>query len=910
MRSVARIAVLILGLFIFCNQTPGQTQPPQTFLVKAKLDSKAKDAKKDEPTKSENGEIPGAKVTATRTGTNVSKDCHPKETDLKGECTFQLEPGTYDFIAEKRGFEKAFAEAVPVHSGVSSLTMPMNPGDDKKTTKIDVREGIELALAKSETITVTEVSADTPRIETLASGTFLAQDISLRKGRVGNWFMIAGAANKEPFFVADSVGGITKSGTNAFHGLAYYVLQHEAIAAKHRFLLPGDDRVRLHQFGGSLGGPLRKDKLFFFTGYEGNRRLSAPKYSPVLVESLPILNNRLAQLGLPQELLESALPTEDSNSFIGKLDFQATNNVGVGARYELIQDNFEFYGVGGIVGPSNSRARRFHRQDLVIPTVVSGASWISETRVQFAFGRSRNSPFNSTAPNILIPQVLSYGRPHDLVDRDQFRLFGIQETLKMTLGNHDWSVGVIFEHAANEYRQPLFETGRAIVPALQDFLLGPPRAVLFALGFGGAEIDLRSDFVSLYFQDSWRISRNLTLTPRLRYELDRPPELARRDNNNLAPAFGLSWDAGRISLNAGYEIAYSRQPLTAYGQALLLGGVGLQPGIPPAVRQAQSFFGPTATSAFSQFLTTGSTPTGPQLAVPVDLHFQNPYAQISRVGVEGALPRVPSVILQLNYVFNRGAALPLRVNTNLLPPTLQANGLLDFGYAFRNLQFAQTDEAQAAGNSFFHGMEVRVLRRHAGRFGVDGRYYFSRKTDEGGELGALQNPQDRRDDRSLSSDHKAHFFRLSFTADLPWELKLFAIGSASSGRFLNVILGDDLNRDGEALTDRPIGIGRNTFKGPGQRVLDLSTQRRFTLTEEISLIGSLELENVFNVTNFTRVNTVVGSANLILSDPRIASGSRFFKTDFRTPLLPGTHFGRGTEAAQPRRLQVKLRLEF
>ena len=71
-----------------------------------------------------------------------------------------------------------------------------------------------------------------------------------------------------------NINVITKSGTNQFHGSLFESVQNNIFNAKNAFLRPGDPKppVHINQFGGSFGGPIIKDKLFFFFTYEGFRQ--------------------------------------------------------------------------------------------------------------------------------------------------------------------------------------------------------------------------------------------------------------------------------------------------------------------------------------------------------------------------------------------------------------------------------------------------------------------------------------------------------------------------------------------------------------------------------------------------------------------------------------------------------------
>jgi hypothetical protein len=102
-----------------------------------------------------------------------------------------------------------------------------------------------------------------------------------------------------------ALGGIvnivTKSGTNTLHGSAYDYLQNDALDA--RSLLqpaPHPKALRQNQFGGSLGGPIRKDKTFFFLNYEGQRRGESPTFPDTFFNDLSLINHPGVAAGGPQ----------------------------------------------------------------------------------------------------------------------------------------------------------------------------------------------------------------------------------------------------------------------------------------------------------------------------------------------------------------------------------------------------------------------------------------------------------------------------------------------------------------------------------------------------------------------------------------------------------------------------------
>ena len=95
---------------------------------------------------------------------------------------------------------------------------------------------------------------------------------------------------------------VSKSGTNDLHGSLYEYFQNNALDA--RYMLqpaPLPHELRQNQFGGTLSGPIKKDKTFFFMNYEGKRRAESPVYPPDLISNIDLINHTKAVLGLAPE---------------------------------------------------------------------------------------------------------------------------------------------------------------------------------------------------------------------------------------------------------------------------------------------------------------------------------------------------------------------------------------------------------------------------------------------------------------------------------------------------------------------------------------------------------------------------------------------------------------------------------
>ena len=161
-----------------------------------------------------------------------------------------------------------------------------------------------------------------------------------------------------------ALGGIvnivTKSGTNELHGSVYEYFQNNATNAKSILTQPGFDILRQNQFGATLGGPISKDRTFFFMNYEGQRRGQSPTYPGLLVNNLAAINALKASLGIAPENLGVLKTADVDNGFI-KLDHQFNDANRLSVRY-LIQDATNLNMLvgdtldgGGVGAPSSAR---------------------------------------------------------------------------------------------------------------------------------------------------------------------------------------------------------------------------------------------------------------------------------------------------------------------------------------------------------------------------------------------------------------------------------------------------------------------------------------------------------------------------------------------------------------------------
>ena len=393
----------------------------------------------------------------------------------------------------------------------------------------------------------------------------------------------------------------------------------------------------------------------------------------------------------------------------------------------------------------------------------------------------------------------------------------------------------------------------------------------------------------------------------------------------MEPRVSLVWNLsgnGKTVLRLGYGMFRDRLPQLPIGFEFLLGGQGLQSGTSPPPRRVASVVGfPSASIAVIQFLNGEIRPTDPQLAVIDERSSRTPVAQNLTVSVQSQLRS--NTMVEASYAYSRGNRLLTSTDINLFPPAL-INGRPDFKNTFLQSGFAQIYRFETVGNSRYHAGSLQTTWR-VRTLNIYGSYTYSRTIDDvmsGSFEATAQNVRDRASERAISDLNVGQRLAVSafWDAPKPSGLKpshfLRFLGalyvsngfSFQSGRYFNVVTGSDSNRDGNPLTDRPLGVGRNTFLGQSFAELNTAIGGRIK-RETRSLSFAVSFFNALNRVNFDRFNTVLGADQLGALDPRIASGRRELSGyDYRTPLAPNG-FGLATRALNPRRIQLEARAD-
>ncbi len=273
-----------------------------------------------------------------------------------------------------------------------------------------------------------------------------------------------------------ALGGIvnivTKSGTNTLHGSIYEYFQNSALDSR-SLLQPSPLRhdLRQNQFGVAMGGPIVKDKTFFFLNYEGERRGEAPTLAPDFTQNFAAINQAKAYLGLPAEP-SVVLATNDNDYGFARLDQQIGPNSRFALRYNVedARDLNTLVGNtedgGGIATPSGGR-NLFLRDQALVGTLNSllKPNLVNSLLGQYA-RRHYDFPGATGQPDLDIPNDLSFGHNFGTFDVINESRVQLSDSISWVKSNHLAKFGMDWNYVWDYTSYPGFEPERIILPNL------------------------------------------------------------------------------------------------------------------------------------------------------------------------------------------------------------------------------------------------------------------------------------------------------------------------------------------------------------------------------------------------------------------------------------------------------------
>jgi hypothetical protein len=959
--------------------------------------------------------IPGAQVTATQKATGVQRETVTNDQGLY--VLTNLPPGEYEIRVKATGFATKISQAPVVlqvgQSVTLDTTLEIDPKDESVT--VDLVEKIPLVdtlSSKVDGVVNEREIASLPlngrnflELALLVPGNSPAPNFDPTKtnvvsissagqlGRGGN-VMIDGMDNNddvvggplqnisqeavEQFQIATNrfsaelgrsgssvINIVTKAGTNSTHGSASVFFRDRrfqglpATFDRSSGEKPPFDR---QQYALAIGGPLKRDKAWYFGAFEYRNQDGA-----VLVGVRDVQRRTITSSFAPAPLNDLLL------NFRG--DWRPTDLDSLNFRYSLErEDDVAASTLIRSIGSASQRqaGRNNYHSFLTNWTRVFSPTVVNSFTFSVSNFLNRTVPV-TPGPQLTFPSVQDGASFRVPQQTTQSRL-QFSDALTTIRGNHTLRFGGEFQKVDAEFNLGVFQQGR--IELVEDFASADRNGdgriddndLLFAVTLRSAFPDrplvipdADSNYLAFFAQDDWRVNTKLTLNLGLRYELDTDvknvsradeinplaqpflPGTRTRDTNNLAPRIGFNYsmNEGRTSIHGGYGIYYDRVTLEIQslergldgrtlpinvraGNALSDPSTGLPIFFDPVTGRFFPF-APTLSNPFTGFPLAGAGASGINI---IDNDLQNPMVQQFNLGVQRELFR--DFLLRADYLHNLGTHFIIGRTIGVVD-----NAVVGGPDRIVNLE--------SSVNTKYDGLLMSFEKRYSNGYQFRASYTLSKAFNYANDdqipfSNGPINPSNLRLEYGPTPNDQRHRFVFAGVFDLPKGLRLSPIWTIASGVPMDILLPDGSSRipqlqrnaggrifhTGAQLNDfirqlnasggvngEPLPLVRDDARfNDSFNSLDLRLSRKFSFTENIVLEPIVEVFNLFNITNVLGVSNVnySGFSNVLVRDGRTPADAGYLRSSLfgRPVTTAGGVFGSGG----PRAFQFAARFTF
>jgi hypothetical protein len=593
------------------------------------------------------------------------------------------------------------------------------------------------------------------------------------------------------------INAASRSGTNAFHGSAYEFIRNSKLDTRNFFDTAKDASGNLivppfkrNQFGATAGGPVIKDRTFFFADYEGLRQ-SLSQTNTITVPSQNAHNGILVSGNITVDpkvvpyLNLFPLPSSPTNGDTGTFGFvakQVTNedfatgriDHKVSASDNLFgtylfdngqQQNPDAYNFKMIGNHSSRQTFALEESHIFTPTVVNTARFGFNRDVVIAFttlsainpaAADTSLGFNPGLPVGIITvgsgvTQFSGGLGAISAYRFHFNSFQAYDDLFWTRNKHSLKSGFYAERIqSNQFTQGASPNGFYTFGSLSNFLRNIPTTFQTLLGTSRTPRDLRQSVFGAYVQDDYKIKPRLTLNLGLRYEMATVPTETANQLSTLVnftdttPHLGSPYYSNPTLRNFAPRVGFAWDPF-GNGETSVRGAFGIYDVLPlPYQFQLLTLLSAPFTEGASTPVVAGDFPSGgfAKASNPTNLRNayveQNPhrsYVEQWTLNVQREVFRTLTVTV--GYVGSHGVHLPFHADEiNDIQPTLTSAGYLWPGPGvtgtrlFPNLG-GQVSTVQWSTSSIYHGLNLSAIKRLSHGVQFQGSYTFSRSIDTG-----------------------------------------------------------------------------------------------------------------------------------------------------------------------------------
>ena len=568
------------------------------------------------------------------------------------------------------------------------------------------------------------------------------------------------------------INTITRSGANNVSGTFYWFFRNQTLNATDitaNGINPSEHR---HQTGASIGGPLKKDKIFYFFNGEMQRRFAPLVSSNIItatsgsgpfdanynLRATACTTASAAQCAAARDFVVSRIKpqlvprTMDTNLMFGKIDYRPNdkNSISMSANYldfrspNGIQTQLSLADGSGV--GNNADTNVFNRTFRTEWTLVPNANSVNSLR----FGFFKDRQYDPASPSLLPVTGLAsisitgtgsnvgYANGYPRLNPSENR-YSLIDTYSLNIGSHalkfggDWaSVEDYVNRLANQYGSYTYPSFNAFALDFSGNTTGARNYSSYNQVFGNPIVSTTLKEVSFFVQDQWKVNSKLVISPGVRYEAAFLPQptitnpdwkntaTIPQTRKNFAPRLGVSYSLdSKTVIRAGYGLFFNRYNSSTVENAFVTNGV-YQKTYTLGTAALIAAGGPV----FPRPL--GATPnvSGTASVLFLDPTWRNPYSQQATLAVERAIAKDTS--LTVSYVWSNGMHLLQTRDVNTAAPTtsytypvLDLSGAQVSSYttplytARVNPAFGSIYQLESAGKSSYNGMLVQLSRRYS-----------------------------------------------------------------------------------------------------------------------------------------------------------------------------------------------------
>ena len=738
------------------------------------------------------------------------------------------------------------------------------------------------------------------------------------------------------------VNVVTKSGTNTMHGSGFFYWQPQATTADFANGKPPADQDK-KQYGGSLGGPIVKDKLFFFGSYDGQKQTVTQLINPTVLN--PAIFAAYPVLAGPDNYVQG----RDGWVAFGRADAQITDSQRIQARL-----NYASYtGQNGTNSSANDTLQ--HNGIEAMKSLSTVGTWSSQ------YGTSILNDFNfnythESVPrqdkNLDLPEIqvgsARYGEVSFLPIVSTSKRYEVADTFTYLFQNHVFKAGGDYNDTGVTQTFKGNWRGVFVFNNVADLLAGKYFQYRQFGGLSGLTSD-QAGTVSFgqkewagFVQDQWFVNEKLTVTAGVRYEYLNNPNQPVLDISNPMPSgqFPLTATIPDVSnqWSPRVSISYAPDPKTAirltagrywsrtpgilWAQLFSSNGLkgvqytsktntgGQDPTNPACTSGGVSCYDPLAPGWGANWTPNGvervnlsGIPAGtaglPVFAV--DPKYTNPHTDRATLGFEREV--VPSVTVSLAATYAKGYNLERLTDANrVYDGTISANGQPHYSSVRPNPFYTTITEYVSDAQAWYDDITLVIDKRFSNNFSanITGTFSHDRDTDSNERnFSGIQAEDFNHLNTMYGYSDRDRRWRAS--ANAVWSTPWYGIGLAGSLRFqtgtaYSPKANFDFNNDGQSGTDLPTTgcvltptidctggthLGRNSYRQPSFYSLDIRLTKAFHLGPgDLNL--SADCYNCTNTGNKFVSQTTFGQV------PKTSNPTDTPNAGFANPNNPGT----------------------